>query len=126
MCEIWSRKVNIANGFVICPGTQRTEEDIKFRGRMEVVALDDTLYCKTDPSKVDDNGNNRNKAMKFGAVKLDVEGFEWQAIEGGMKFFQENRIPFIVYEVNLIQNLIAFHVPDMHIMRVFMCLSTYV
>lgn len=33
-------------------------------------------------------------------VKIDVEGYEWQVIQGGARFFKECAPPFIVFEVN--------------------------
>lgn len=73
---------------MICPGTVRNEPDIHFRGRLEVIPLDQALYCEAD-----------DKSMRFGAAKIDVEGLEYAVLSGGKKFFATNKIPFIVYEV---------------------------
>jgi hypothetical protein len=56
---------------------------------MEVVRLDDILLpCGLLPPGV-----------VFGAMKMDVEGFEPQVLKGGEKFLAQAKIPYVVFEI---------------------------
>jgi len=61
-------------------------------GQMEVVRLDTVLLpCG--------NGTRLPPGIVFGAMKMDVEGFEPHVLKGGEKFLAKARIPFIVFEI---------------------------
>ena len=59
---------------------------------MEIVRLDDVLLpCN--------GGKELPPGMVFGAMKMDVEGFEPHVLKGGESFLTRARIPFIVFEI---------------------------
>lgn len=83
---------NKGNGIVSCDGTVPSHFDgkVTFRGKMEVVRLDDVIVCDDESSQL---------PFTFGALKLDAEGFEAKVIDGGSNFFKQAKIPFIVFEI---------------------------
>jgi len=85
---------NRGNGVVSCNGSvpQHADGRLTYRGQMEVVRLDDVLLpCNS--------GTELPHGMVFGAMKMDVEGFEPHVLKGGENFLTRARIPFIVFEI---------------------------
>jgi FkbM family methyltransferase len=85
---------NRGNGVVSCNGSvpQHADGHLTYRGQMEVVRLDDVLLpCN--------GGTELPPGMVFGAMKMDVEGFEPHVLEGGRAFLTKAQIPFIVFEI---------------------------
>lgn len=93
LCQQYSApNYNRGNGVVSCDGSTPNHADgeLTYRGQMEVVRLDEVLLpCD---GKLPPN-------MVFGAMKMDVEGFEPNVLKGGEGFLAQARIPFIVFEI---------------------------
>jgi FkbM family methyltransferase len=85
---------NRGNGVVSCNGStpQHADGHLTYRGQMEVVRMDDVLLpCN--------GGTEPPPDMVFGAMKMDVEGFEPHVLKGGRGFLTQARIPYIVFEI---------------------------
>ena len=95
LCQQYSApNYNRGNGVVSCNGSAPNHPDghLTYRGQMEVVRLDDVLLpCG--------RGTKLPPGMVFGAMKMDVEGFEPHVLKGGEKFLTQARIPYIVFEI---------------------------
>lgn len=65
------------------------------RGRMEIVRLDNMLL----PPCGAVGARQRPPGVVFGAMKMDVEGFERHMLEGGKEFLTRAHIPYIVFEI---------------------------
>lgn len=95
LCQQYSApSYNRGNGVVSCNGSlpQHPDGELTYRGQMEVVRLDDVLLPCT-------GGTGLPPGMVFGAMKMDVEGFEPHVLEGGRGFLSQARIPYIVFEI---------------------------
>lgn len=95
LCKQFSApNYNRGNGVVNCNGSipQHPDGQLIYRGQMEVLRLDDVLLpCK--------NGTQLPPDIVFGAMKMDVEGFEPEVLKGGETFFTKALIPYIVFEI---------------------------
>ena len=98
LCRQYSAPTyNRGNGVVSCDGTapKHIDGELTYRGQMEIVRLDDLLLpCK--------DGTQMPPGIVFGAMKMDVEGFEPHVLQGGERFLTQARIPFIVFEIGRI------------------------
>jgi FkbM family methyltransferase len=84
--------INQGDGHVFCDGSRPSDPAYVYQGQVEVAPLDDLLLpCH--------GGTALPPGMVFGALKMDVEGFEPHVLKGGRAFLTEARVPFIVFEV---------------------------
>jgi len=81
-CPIISENINQGDGHIWCD--QDVPRNYVIRGVFKVNTLDD--FIDIIP-------------MRIGAMKMDVEGYEGPVLQGAMKFFRKNRIPYIVTEL---------------------------
>lgn len=87
-CIIYSGKFNFGDGHVKCVEKEsdlQIPKDHWIRGRIPVRRLDDVISIA-------------EQGMNVVAVKMDVEGYEPNVLEGGTRFFLESDIPFILTE----------------------------
>ncbi|KAL4425796.1 hypothetical protein ABPG75_009812 [Micractinium tetrahymenae] len=85
-CLLFSPLDNIGNGMVRCGEPPSVPHEK--RAFLEIVRLDELLEPVLPALK-----------GRVGAIKLDIEGYEPLAVEGGDQFFREVAPPYIVTEV---------------------------
>ncbi len=90
--------INQGDGKVYCNGAKPNHPPhipYIYQGQVEVVPLDQLLLpCH--------GGTALPPGMVFGALKMDVEGFEPQVLKGARGFLAEARVPFVVFEIGLL------------------------
>jgi len=87
-CIIYSHNINVGDGHVKCVEKEsdlQIPHDYSIRGRIPVRRLDDVISVA-------------EQGMKVVVVKMDVEGYEGNVLEGGTKFFLESDISIISTE----------------------------
>ncbi|GAB4816603.1 hypothetical protein N2152v2_003649 [Parachlorella kessleri] len=89
-CTIYTAAHNQGDGTMLCGVADSPEgyPGLAARGRLQVARLDELLQPKL----------MRLLAGKVGVVKIDVEGNEERVVEGGLRFFQTVRPPYIMAE----------------------------
>lgn len=80
-CSLYSENANIADPSLYCD-TIPSSPTMVFRGRVETYKLDDFADYLTN----------------VGLIKMDIEGFEYLALEGGKKVIIDMKVPFILSE----------------------------
>jgi FkbM family methyltransferase len=92
LCKEYSASFyNRGNGVVSCDGKmpQHADGELTYKGQMEIVRMDDLFP----------GGAKKPPSINIGVMKMDVEGFEYNIIQGGKQFFTNFRIPFLVFEL---------------------------
>jgi len=85
-CWVSSGDVNVGNGHVSCKPNPPNLTHAPLRNKVEVSMLDDFIDFE-------------NKDFpQIGSLKMDIEGYEYFAIQGGERFFQEKPPIFIIME----------------------------
>ena len=87
-CIIYSHNINVGDGHVKCVEKEsdlQIPHDYSIRGRIPVRRLDDVI-------------NIAEQGINVVVVKMDVEGYEGNVLEGGTKFFLESGISIITTE----------------------------
>lgn len=84
---MYSHAVNRGNGVVYCDGgpipPPRAGGHMRPRGTLEMTTLDDALLCREKGRGGRSSEGPGLLPWRFGAVKMDVEGFEPQVLAGG-------------------------------------------
>ena len=97
VCTFYSHQtINQGDGILRCDGTRIDASGYVSQGQVEVRRLDDILLpCR--------GGRRLPPGMVFGAMKMDVEGFEPHVLDGARGFLAAARIPFIVFEIGRLE-----------------------
>ena len=85
-CLIFSDSHNEGDGITLCGKTEsevQVQEGYAIRGKIDVKRLDDIAS---------------SEGKKIALVKMDVEGYETQVVEGGRDFLLNSKIPSIITE----------------------------
>ena len=85
---VYSHNINVGDGHVKCVEKEsdlQIPHDYSIRGRIPVRRLDDVI-------------NIAEQGINVVVVKMDVEGYEGNVLEGGTKFFLESDISIITTE----------------------------
>jgi FkbM family methyltransferase len=93
LCKEYSAPFyNRGNGVVSCDGNvpQHADGELTYKGQMEIVRMDDFFPA---------GKAGEPPSINIGVMKMDVEGFEYNVIQGGKNFFTTFRIPFLVFEL---------------------------
>jgi FkbM family methyltransferase len=87
-CQIYQHQTNAQNGVVGCDGVAPLDDFVPV-SEIRLDSIDNLL--KSSFSRL---------VGKVGVIKIDVEGFEPQVIEGGREFFRVVQPAMIVTEIN--------------------------
>eukprot|EP01022_Parablepharisma_sp_SALTPOND_P001883 TRINITY_DN1077_c0_g1_i1.p1 TRINITY_DN1077_c0_g1~~TRINITY_DN1077_c0_g1_i1.p1 ORF type:complete len:413 (-),score=27.63 TRINITY_DN1077_c0_g1_i1:68-1306(-) len=85
VCKIYSEPHNYGNSETYCDGTPPRGSSKIYRGRIHINRLDKYEHLLTD----------------IKVIKMDIEGFEPFAVEGGKKIFLDQHVPFIQTEYQM-------------------------
>ena len=97
VCTFYSHQtINQGDGVLKCDGTRVNNDYYVDQGQVEVRRLDDILLpCR--------GGRRLPPGIVFGAMKMDVEGFEPLVLQGARRFLAQARIPFIAFEIGRLE-----------------------
>lgn len=85
-CRMFSAYGNVGNG-----NTECAPDTTSFTSKPEIFKE----LARISIRKLDDVAQTFKPFGRIGVMKIDTEGYETKVFEGGWKFFEENKIPYI-------------------------------